>query len=89
MQPTPTYQILRHGIIDEQQIAKVIAAQQTTTANLLRVPGKLDSHYQPHKSLYYFDDYHMLADFAKAETVMSTPSPGKNLHQLSRRCIIH
>lgn len=57
------YQILRHGIIDERQIAAVISGEQTVVASSVRVPGKLDSHYQPHKHLYYFDDYQALADF--------------------------
>lgn len=49
------YQILRHGMIDEQAIAQVIATHCSNKENTIRVPGKLDSHYQPEKTLYYFD----------------------------------
>jgi L-threonylcarbamoyladenylate synthase len=60
-----TYQILRHGLIDEQAIAKVIATLSSNQQNNLRVPGKLDSHYQPHKTLYYFAGYDALAQYCQ------------------------
>jgi L-threonylcarbamoyladenylate synthase len=60
-----TYQILRHGLIDEQAIATVITTLSTNQQSTLRVPGKLDSHYQPHKTLYYFADYEHLAQFCQ------------------------
>lgn len=44
-----SYQILRHGIIDEKTIAETIAIGCSTHKNDIRVPGKLDSHYQPQK----------------------------------------
>ena len=59
------YQILRHGLIDEQAIATVITTQSNNEQSTLRVPGKLDSHYQPHKTLYYFADYESLAQFCQ------------------------
>ncbi|MDR3502386.1 MAG: L-threonylcarbamoyladenylate synthase [Legionella sp.] len=60
-----TYQILRHGLIDEQAIATVITTLSSNQQSTLRVPGKLDSHYQPHKTLYYFADYQDLAQFCQ------------------------
>ncbi|QMT61865.1 L-threonylcarbamoyladenylate synthase [Legionella sp. PC997] len=57
------YQILRHGLLDEKAIAKVIATPSFHHENTLRVPGKLESHYQPHKILYYFSCYDTLAAF--------------------------
>jgi L-threonylcarbamoyladenylate synthase len=57
------YQILRHGLIDEQAIAKVISLPSLNEHNTLRVPGKLESHYQPKKTLYYFPDYSSLEQF--------------------------
>ncbi|EHL32001.1 L-threonylcarbamoyladenylate synthase [Legionella drancourtii] len=59
------YQILRHGLIDEQSIAAVITAPARDQPSRIRVPGKLDSHYQPQKTLYYFADYEHLAQFCQ------------------------
>ncbi|WP_133136345.1 L-threonylcarbamoyladenylate synthase [Legionella rowbothamii] len=60
-----TYQILRHGLIDEHAIARVVTTLSSNQQSTLRVPGKLDSHYQPHKTLYYFTDYAQLAQFCQ------------------------
>lgn len=60
-----SYQILRHGVIDEKAIADAIAIDRTTQKNSIRVPGKLDSHYQPQKTLYYFDQYEALSQFCQ------------------------
>ncbi len=62
------YQILRHGMIDENAIAELIALSSVHGENTLRVPGKLNSHYQPHKKLYYFDSYETLAHFCQKNT---------------------
>ncbi|KGP63755.1 translation factor Sua5 [Legionella norrlandica] len=59
------YQILRHGIIDEKIIAETITTDYSTQKNTIRVPGKLDSHYQPDKTLYYFDCYEALSQFCQ------------------------
>ncbi len=60
-----SYQILRHGTIDEQAIEAIISTQYSLQENPIRVPGKLDSHYQPQKNLYYFDFYETLELFCK------------------------
>lgn len=62
------YQILRHGLIDENSIAQVIATPFVPFESSLRVPGKLASHYQPQKTLYYFTNYDALADFCQKST---------------------
>ncbi|KTC91454.1 L-threonylcarbamoyladenylate synthase [Fluoribacter dumoffii] len=59
------YQILRHGLIDEKTIAEVITTPSLHQENTLRVPGKLESHYQPQKTLYYFSDYEALSNFCR------------------------
>ena len=59
------YQILRHGTISAEQIAAVLKQSALTQANNLRVPGKLDSHYQPEKPLYYFDNVADLQQFCR------------------------
>lgn len=59
------YQILRHGLIDETAIAEVISNHCAKGENSIKVPGKLDSHYQPQKSLYYFEHYDTLAKFCQ------------------------
>ena len=59
------YQILRHGLIDEKAIATVISTDYSNNENEIRVPGKLESHYQPQKKLYYFDQYEVLSRFCQ------------------------
>lgn len=60
-----SYQILRHGLIDEKAIAQVISTHYLTNENSIRIPGALESHYQPQKNLYYFDQYETLSHFCK------------------------
>jgi L-threonylcarbamoyladenylate synthase len=59
------YQILRHGLIDEYSLSEVISINYSSHKNEIRVPGKLDSHYQPQKKLYYFERYDELTEFCK------------------------
>lgn len=79
------YQILRHGLIDEESIAHVIASKQLETKNTIRVPGKLESHYQPQKPLYYFSDAEKLAAFCqeragKVYTIADKQPPSVSSH---------
>lgn len=60
-----SYQILRYGLINEQTIAKVVNTPSVDHASALRVPGNLESHYQPQKTLYYFDNKEMLEQFCQ------------------------
>jgi L-threonylcarbamoyladenylate synthase len=73
------YQILRHGLIDEIALAAVISTPSSQNENTLRVPGKLESHYQPQKTLYYFNNYETLASFclknANAVYVIANKKP--------------
>ncbi|MGC1183033.1 L-threonylcarbamoyladenylate synthase [Legionella sp.] len=62
------YQILRHGLIDELALAEVTTMTSLNQYNNTRVPGKLDTHYQPNKPLYYFTDYEQLAQFCQQST---------------------
>jgi L-threonylcarbamoyladenylate synthase len=59
------YQILRPGLIHESDIAKIISTHAAHNENAIRVPGKLESHYQPEKTLYYFDNTEMLEHFCQ------------------------
>lgn len=59
------YQILRHGLIDEQAIEAIITTPSLNQHSSVRVPGKLDSHYQPQKTLYYFADHDELMQFCQ------------------------
>lgn len=43
----------------------MIATPSFRLESTLRVPGKLESHYQPQKILYYFVSYEALADFCQ------------------------
>lgn len=60
-----SYKILRHGLIDEKAIAAVISTDYSNDESTIRVPGKLESHYQPQKNLYYFDQYETLSRFCQ------------------------
>jgi L-threonylcarbamoyladenylate synthase len=62
------YHLLRHGLIDEKAIAAVISTPLSPNESNLRVPGKLESHYQPQKTLYYFSNYEALASFCLHHT---------------------
>jgi L-threonylcarbamoyladenylate synthase len=57
------YQILRHGVIDAEAIATVAASHPLDNESTIRAPGNLESHYQPQKSLYYFNHYETLVNF--------------------------
>jgi L-threonylcarbamoyladenylate synthase len=62
------YQILRHGLINEHTLAELTSTPLYSQPNNIRVPGKLESHYQPNKTLYYFADYKKLAKFCQQST---------------------
>jgi L-threonylcarbamoyladenylate synthase len=59
------YQILRHGLIDEHAIKAATTIPSLQQHSSVRVPGKLDSHYQPQKTLYYFTEQEQLAQFCQ------------------------
>lgn len=59
------YQILRHGLIGEEEMNQVINNHQLNSTHSIRVPGALASHYQPQKTLYYFERYDTLASFCQ------------------------
>lgn len=60
-----SYKILRHGLIDEKAIAAVVSTDYSNNESSIRVPGKLENHYQPQKKLYYFDQYEILSRFCQ------------------------
>jgi len=60
------YQILRPGMIDEQAIRYVLNRDASKAQTDLRVPGKMDSHYQPEKPLHCFDRLTDLQAFCQA-----------------------
>lgn len=59
------YQILRPGLINEQAIMKAINLKALDQESKVRVPGKLESHYQPQKPLYYFTNTALLEQFCQ------------------------
>lgn len=63
-----SYQILRHGLINEHSINSKMQAKILEIENNLRVPGKLESHYQPKKPLYYFESSELLEYFCQNKT---------------------
>lgn len=61
-----SYKILRHGTLSEEAICAALALHASTAQSSLRVPGKLDSHYQPEKTLHCFESHAALMDFFKS-----------------------
>lgn len=61
------HQILRHGMLDEQAIRQVTQTQPLKRHSTVRVPGALENHYQPHKTLYYFTDNTLLEQFCRQQ----------------------
>ncbi len=51
------YQILRHGTLNAEQLARVASRIHDTQANSVRAPGQLATHYQPEKPVYYTSDW--------------------------------
>lgn len=80
-----SYEILRHGMIDESQIESILARQQLKGTSPIRVPGKLESHYQPEKPLFCLPDAAAINQFIQqkkdlaiyvlsfAETIQTNP----------------
>jgi L-threonylcarbamoyladenylate synthase len=59
-------QVLRHGVVNEERIRQVIHTEiGVSEERAIRVSGQLDSHYQPDKTLYYFDDVALLDEFCQ------------------------
>lgn len=61
-----SYKILRHGVIDETHIQKIVSTDYSTQSSSIRAPGKLDTHYQPQKKLYYFTTPNQLHEFCNS-----------------------
>lgn len=59
------YEILRHGLIDATEINSVLPFIPLKSASPIRVPGKLDKHYQPEKPLYCFADIAAIRTFCQ------------------------
>lgn len=49
------FQILRNGIITQEEIESVVAFDNSTEINALSAPGMMKSHYSPHKKLLIAD----------------------------------
>ncbi|WP_185967325.1 L-threonylcarbamoyladenylate synthase [Legionella israelensis] len=80
------YAILRHGIINEKELMKVSSKLIDQPDNTIRVPGKLASHYQPEKTLYYFSNKETLNAFCQQHServfviAQSKPSTVSHAH---------
>ena len=62
------YQILRQGVIDEQALAATLPQRQLTAPSSVRAPGRLETHYQPNKPLFYFTNLQSLLSYCKQHT---------------------
>lgn len=60
-----SYQILRAGVITEDVLEKYAALASKHQETAIRVPGKLENHYQPEKKLYCFEEVAALEAFCK------------------------
>ena len=61
------YQILRPGMVDEAAIRAVLNRQASKADSTIRVPGRMDTHYQPEKPLRCFTSLSALQDFCRTE----------------------
>ncbi len=62
------YQLLRAGLIGEKELQGVGASKGDCSNSTLKVPGKLERHYQPEKPLYCFEHLDALSSFCKQKT---------------------
>lgn len=62
------YEILRAGMINEHSIKALLPHVQQIGSSAIRVPGKLDTHYQPEKPLYCFNTSEELQQFCLTHT---------------------
>lgn len=81
------YAVLRPGMIDLQTIERKFGRQSPANASTPRVSGQLDSHYKPHKPLYYSDDWlrldedtHLLAGDIYTISISEHIPKNKSLH---------
>jgi L-threonylcarbamoyladenylate synthase len=73
-----SWQILRHGMLNEQAIADILPGKQHTHPSAIRVPGRLDNHYQPEKPLYCFETRENLLKFCHINSSIYIMSFTKN-----------
>ncbi|KTD65911.1 translation initiation protein [Legionella spiritensis] len=59
------YQVLRPGMIDEEQIQAAIPIKEQQVRQTIRAPGMLANHYQPEKPLYCFNDRKAMKRFCQ------------------------
>lgn len=59
------YKILRHGLVSESEINRILPGLHLEEASTIRAPGKLENHYQPEKPLYCFADKLSLEHFCQ------------------------
>ena len=76
------YQILRHGMVDEHALHVLLPNKQLINTSTIRVPGKLNTHYQPEKPLYCFENKEQLIQFCELNTKAYVLSFNKN-HELN------
>ncbi len=72
------YQILRHGMINETMLAKVLPGLEIRRDATVRVSGNLKTHYQPEKPLYYFTDPALAQQFCSTQPAVFMLSLRKN-----------
>jgi L-threonylcarbamoyladenylate synthase len=60
------FQILRNGIITQEEIESIIPCDKTTRIEEISAPGMLNSHYSPRKKLLIADDNSLKTDKSKA-----------------------
>ncbi|KTD47409.1 SUA5/yciO/yrdC family transporter:Sua5/YciO/YrdC/YwlC family transporter protein [Legionella quinlivanii] len=63
-----SYQLLRAGIINEETLDTFLNAKALSLENETRVSGRLKQHYQPEKTLFYFDNQYSLKQFIQNQS---------------------
>ena len=64
------YQILRHGMVHEAQIATLLSRLSVESTTNIRVPGRVLTHYQPQKILYYAENLEKVMHDLKQDKIL-------------------
>jgi len=71
------YQLLRHGVINSQQITAISKPSIAPPASI-RAPGLLATHYQPEKKVFYVKDFSQINHFIAKHTLPYVLTFSKN-----------
>lgn len=78
------FQILRNGIITQEELEEILPHDNFSSIEKLSAPGMLKSHYSPRKKLLIADETTMKIDKSKAGLISFSGSLEKGFHKAIR-----